>query len=100
MSLALGLHAGCLLHAACCLSCVFLGSPACSWALLYSPVLSKACAQQGCLGEAIGTEKAFAGGYEYNYRFADDINMYVCDHKTTTKLSPPLVIRFLVLHVK
>ena len=49
---------------------------------------------------SIGTKKAFAGGYEYNYRVADDINMYVCDHQTTTKLSPPLVIRFLVLHVK
>ena len=27
---------------------------------------------------SIGTKKAFAGGYEYNYRVADDINMYVC----------------------
>ena len=49
---------------------------------------------------SIGTKKAFAGGYEYNYRVADDINMYVCDHQTTTKLSPPLAIRILVLHVK
>ena len=49
---------------------------------------------------SIGTKKAFAGGYEYNYRVADDINMYVCDHHTTTKLSPPLAIRILVLHVK
>ena len=51
-------------------------------------------------GRAIGTKKAFAGGYEYNYCVADDINVYVCDHQTTTKLSPGLVIRFLVLHVK
>ena len=49
---------------------------------------------------SIGTQKAFEGGYEYKYRFVEEINMYVCDHQTTTKLSPPLVIRFLVLHVK
>ena len=48
----------------------------------------------------IGTGKAFDEGYAYNYVFVDRIGMYVCDHQTTTKLSPPLVIRFLVLHVK
>jgi len=26
---------------------------------------------------SIGTKKAFAGGYEYNYRVADDINVCV-----------------------
>ena len=35
---------------------------------------------------SIGTKKAFAGGYEYNYRVADDINMYVCDRQTTTSV--------------
>ncbi len=35
---------------------------------------------------SIGTQKAFAGGYEYNYRFVDDINIYVCDHQTTTNV--------------
>ena len=35
---------------------------------------------------SIGTEKAFAGGYEDNYRFVDEINMYVCDHQTTTSV--------------
>ena len=35
---------------------------------------------------SVGTKKAFAGGYEYNYRVADDINMYVCDHQTTTSV--------------
>ena len=35
---------------------------------------------------SIGTKKAFAGGYEYNYRVADDINMYVCDHQTITNV--------------
>ena len=49
---------------------------------------------------AIGTQKAFDEGYEYKYRFVEEINMYVCDHQTTTKLSPPLAIRILVLHVK
>ena len=35
---------------------------------------------------AIGTQKAFDEGYEYKYRFMDDINLYVCDHKTTTNV--------------
>ena len=35
---------------------------------------------------SIGTKKTFAGGYEYNYRFADDINMYACNHQTTTNV--------------
>ena len=47
---------------------------------------------------AIGTGRD--QGRAYNYRFVDEINMYVCDHQTTTKLSPPLAIRILVLHVK
>ncbi len=34
----------------------------------------------------IGTKKAFAGGYANNCRFVDEINMYVCDHQTTTKV--------------
>ena len=35
---------------------------------------------------AIGTQKAFDEGYEYKYRFMEDINRYVCDHKTTTSV--------------
>ena len=35
---------------------------------------------------SIGTQKAFGGGYEYKYRFVEEINMYVCDHQTTTNV--------------
>ena len=33
---------------------------------------------------AIGTQKAFDEGYEYKYRFVEEISLYVCDDKTTT----------------
>ena len=35
---------------------------------------------------SIGTQKAFEGGYEYKYRFVEEINLYVCDHQTTTSV--------------
>ena len=35
---------------------------------------------------SIGTRRAFDGGYAYHYRFVDEINMYVCDHQTTTNV--------------
>ena len=35
---------------------------------------------------SIGTKNAFDGGYEYHYRYLDDINAYVCDHQTTSKV--------------
>ena len=35
---------------------------------------------------SIGTQRAFEGGYEYKYRFVEEINMYVCDHQTTTSV--------------
>ena len=35
---------------------------------------------------SIGTKKAFEGGYQYHYRFRDDISAYVCDHQTTTNV--------------
>ena len=35
---------------------------------------------------AIGTQKAFDEGYEYKYRFVEEISLYVCDDKTTTSV--------------
>lgn len=35
---------------------------------------------------SIGTRKAFADGYEYEYNFRDDVNAYICDHQTTTNV--------------
>ena len=35
---------------------------------------------------SIGTQKAFEGGYEYKYRFVEEISLYVCDHQTTTRV--------------
>ena len=35
---------------------------------------------------SIGTRRVFNEGSEYHYRFVDGINMYVCDHQTTTKV--------------
>ena len=35
---------------------------------------------------AIGTQKAFDEGYEYKYRFVEEISLYVCDDKTTTNV--------------
>ena len=33
---------------------------------------------------SIGTQRAFDGGYQYTYRFMQEIQLYVCDHQTTT----------------
>ena len=35
---------------------------------------------------SIGTRRAFDGGYAYHYRFVDELNLYVCDHQTTTNV--------------
>ena len=35
---------------------------------------------------SIGTQKAFDEGYEYKYRFVEEISLYVCDDKTTTSV--------------
>ena len=35
---------------------------------------------------AIGTQKAFDEGYEYKYRFVEEIKLYVCDERTTTRV--------------
>ena len=35
---------------------------------------------------SIGTRRVFNEGSEYHYRFVDGINMYVCDHQTTTNV--------------
>ena len=35
---------------------------------------------------SIGTQKAFDEGYEYKYRFVEEINLYVCDDQTTTRV--------------
>ena len=32
---------------------------------------------------SIGTQKTFDEGYEYKYRFVEEISLYVCDDKTT-----------------
>ena len=36
---------------------------------------------------SIGTRRAFDAGRAYHYRFVDEINMYVCDHQTTTNVA-------------
>ena len=33
---------------------------------------------------SIGTQRAFDGGYQYTYRFVQEIQLYVCDQRTTT----------------
>ena len=33
---------------------------------------------------SIGTRRAFDGGYQYTYRFVQEIQLYVCDQRTTT----------------
>ena len=33
---------------------------------------------------SIGTQSAFDGGYQYTYRFVQEIQLYVCDQRTTT----------------
>ena len=33
---------------------------------------------------SIGTQAAFKSGYKYDYRFVDEIQMYLCDSHTTT----------------
>ena len=33
---------------------------------------------------SIGTQRAFDGGYQYTYRFVREIQLYVCDQRTTT----------------
>ena len=33
---------------------------------------------------SIETQRAFAGGYQYKYRFVEEIKLYVCDQRTTT----------------
>ena len=35
---------------------------------------------------SIGTGGVFDEGRAYNYRFVDEISMYVCDHQTTTSV--------------
>ena len=32
----------------------------------------------------IGTQRAFDEGYQYTYRFVHEIQLYVCDQRTTT----------------
>ena len=36
---------------------------------------------------SIGTRRAFDAVRAYHYRFVDEINMYVCDHQTTTNVA-------------
>ena len=33
---------------------------------------------------SIGTQRVFNGGYQYTYRFVQEIQLYVCDQRTTT----------------
>ena len=35
---------------------------------------------------SIGTQKAFDEGYECKYRFVEEIQLYVCDERTTTRV--------------
>ena len=35
---------------------------------------------------SIGTQRAFDEGYQYKYRFVEEISLYVCDDKTTTSV--------------
>ena len=35
---------------------------------------------------SIGTQRAFDEGYQYKYRFVEEIQLYVCDERTTTRV--------------
>ena len=35
---------------------------------------------------SIGTQKAFDEGYQYKYHFVEEIKLYVCDDRTTTRV--------------
>ena len=35
---------------------------------------------------SIGTQTAFDEGYQYKYRFVEEIKLYVCDDQTTTRV--------------
>ena len=35
---------------------------------------------------SIGTQRAFDEGYQYKYRFVEEMQLYVCDERTTTRV--------------